>query len=209
MTREIAVQKLSQIMLERLSEEERLDQLETMIMEDWSETEAWTSLDFEVRFEFENGAFEGDPKDTKYDGILLLWLSGNLQAASNEYLRDQLSVDLIVGDPIMLETCPCCGRRSISERFSYEICRICWWEDDGQDNQNADRTQGGPNYGISLTQARINFIKHGIYDPLRTDLVELKEDKEKYVAHREFRIAEDGFLLETGTDWKRKIAKDA
>jgi hypothetical protein len=201
MTREIAIQNFSAILLERLSEDERRDQLETMIIEDWSETVGWTSLEVEVRFEFENGAFEGDPNDKIYDGILLLWLKDSLLAASNEFLAKELKVDLVEGEPLQLEACPCCGRRSIEERFQYEICRVCWWEDDGQDNADAGR-RAGQNYGISLTEGRVNFIQHGIYDPARTDLLEIKEEKEKYVSAREFQLTADGFLIEIGTSWR-------
>lgn len=41
----------------------------------------------------------------------------------------------------------------------YEICPICFWEDDGQDDIEADFVWGGPNGQLSLTQARANFLK--------------------------------------------------
>lgn len=66
--------------------------------------------------------------------------------------------------------CPCCGYDTILERGCYEICQICWWEDDGQDNEDADEVLGGPNSDLSLSQARKNFFLHGIYDPRRIDL---------------------------------------
>lgn len=54
--------------------------------------------------------------------------------------------------------CPCCYLPTLSERESYEICPLCNWEDDGQDNYNADIILGGPNSNYSLTEARQNFI---------------------------------------------------
>jgi hypothetical protein len=54
--------------------------------------------------------------------------------------------------------CPCCGRKTLIERGAYEICPVCFWEDDGQDDQDADRARGGPNGALSLTQARQNFL---------------------------------------------------
>jgi len=61
--------------------------------------------------------------------------------------------------------CPCCRYPMLSERAAYEICLICWWEDDGQDDANADRVLGGPNGRYSLTQARANFADHfDMYD---------------------------------------------
>jgi hypothetical protein len=60
-----------------------------------------------------------------------------------------------------IHRCPCCGFRTLSERGMYEICPVCFWEDDGQDDQDADVVRGGPNYELSLTQARKNFREFG------------------------------------------------
>ena len=61
--------------------------------------------------------------------------------------------------------CPCCSLPTIGERGWYEICTVCWWEDDGQDDSDADDVLGGPNKGYSLSAARENFKKHGhMYD---------------------------------------------
>lgn len=54
-------------------------------------------------------------------------------------------------------TCPCCGYPTLCQRRGYEICRLCWWEDDGQDDPYADEVWGGPNHDYSLTEARHNF----------------------------------------------------
>ena len=57
--------------------------------------------------------------------------------------------------------CPCCGYRTIEGGADYEICPVCFWEDDGQDDSDADEVRGGPNYELSLTQARQNFREFG------------------------------------------------
>jgi hypothetical protein len=49
-------------------------------------------------------------------------------------------------------------------RGGFELCPVCYWEDDGQDNQDADRVRGGPNAAWSLTQARANFATYGASD---------------------------------------------
>ncbi len=56
--------------------------------------------------------------------------------------------------------CPCCGYPTLEERGGYENCELCDWEDDGQDNVDADRVMGGPNYELSLASARENFKRH-------------------------------------------------
>ena len=43
---------------------------------------------------------------------------------------------------------------------------MCNWEDDGQDEQDADEVRGGPNLGMSLETARLNFESHLVmYEP--------------------------------------------
>jgi hypothetical protein len=61
-------------------------------------------------------------------------------------------------------SCPCCGYKTISDRGGFEICPICFWEDDGQDDADADKVRGGPNGMLSLTRARQNFRRCGAPD---------------------------------------------
>lgn len=60
--------------------------------------------------------------------------------------------------------CPCCRYLTLGERSGYEICPVCFWEDDGQDDHDADEVRGGPNYHLSLTQARRNYAAYGACD---------------------------------------------
>lgn len=64
--------------------------------------------------------------------------------------------------------CPCCHYKTLNERGGYDICPVCFWEDDGQDDQDADAVRGGPNRTFSLTQARENFKAFGACDPRST-----------------------------------------
>ena len=57
--------------------------------------------------------------------------------------------------------CPCCHNVTLGERGAWEICPVCFWEDDGQDDPRADEVWGGPNYELSLTAARENYKKDG------------------------------------------------
>lgn len=61
--------------------------------------------------------------------------------------------------------CPCCGSRTVGERAEYEICPVCFWEDDGQDDNDADVVRGGPNQELSLTAARENYKRFGAANP--------------------------------------------
>lgn len=57
--------------------------------------------------------------------------------------------------------CPCCGYFTLSERGADEICQVCYWHDDGQDDHDAETERGGPNGELSLTHARENFAAIG------------------------------------------------
>jgi len=57
--------------------------------------------------------------------------------------------------------CPCCTFHTLDERGGFGLCPVCFWEDDGQDDHDADRVRGGPNGLLSLTQARRNFAVYG------------------------------------------------
>ena len=57
--------------------------------------------------------------------------------------------------------CPCCGYKTLDERGGFDICSVCFWEDDGQDDHDADIVRGGPNGALSLSQARANFQSFG------------------------------------------------
>jgi hypothetical protein len=65
---------------------------------------------------------------------------------------------------IHMETCLCCGYRTLTEKAAFEICPVCFWEDDGQGDGNADDVLGGPNGQLSLTAARANFRRFGAAD---------------------------------------------
>ncbi|MDY3555950.1 CPCC family cysteine-rich protein [Gemmata sp. JC717] len=57
--------------------------------------------------------------------------------------------------------CPCCGCWTLDERCDSDVCEVCYWEDDGQGDHNADAVYGGPNGALSLTQARANYRAFG------------------------------------------------
>ena len=58
---------------------------------------------------------------------------------------------------ILKNTCPVCGYLTLDERVSFEICPICFWEDDGIDDYEKD-FESGPNH-MTLTEARNIFIE--------------------------------------------------
>lgn len=53
--------------------------------------------------------------------------------------------------------CPCCNYYTLidGDENSYDICNVCYWENDGLQFENPDM-EGGAN-DVSLNQARNNF----------------------------------------------------
>jgi hypothetical protein len=53
--------------------------------------------------------------------------------------------------------CPSCGYPTIDGRGDFDICSVCDWEDDGQDDDDADDVRGGPNSDLSLIDSRLRI----------------------------------------------------
>ncbi len=85
------------------------------------------------------------------------WFAGYVDALDNQSQR------CAGGDgPV---ACPCCGFLTLGERGGFEICPVCFWEDDGQDDADAALVRGGPNGSLSLEQARTNYRAIGACEP--------------------------------------------
>lgn len=192
-TRAEAIQLLCCAEVSRLTPKQRAEQLTTTMGEDWSSHPDWQNLPEDIQFEFTHEHLSSDPASSRYDSVLLLTFSYRYRGATNDFLLNQLlnaqyPVTHVEGEVEALFPCPCCGYCTLDERGGYDICPICWWEDDGQDNHDADEIRGGPNAALSLTQARINVLKVGISEPYRQDLRLLQEPESKYVRGRIFEL---------------------
>lgn len=64
----------------------------------------------------------------------------------------------------MKYTCPCCGYKTLDEEppGTFDICEICFWEDDSIQFEDPDY-EGGANVP-SLRQAQKNYLAFGAYD---------------------------------------------
>jgi hypothetical protein len=75
--------------------------------------------------------------------------------------------------------CPCCGFLTFEEPppGTYEICPVCYWEDDPV--QFADPSYAGGANRVSLAQARQNFLDLGAVSPEFVSNVRPPRDEEK------------------------------
>jgi len=89
-------------------------------------------------------------------------------------------------------TCPACGYPTLESRNRFELCEICFWEDDGQDNEGADAVWGGPNGDDSLTAYRIRFLNSLSAFPGNPNFLKTKKELDildKYIEDNEQDIA--------------------
>jgi hypothetical protein len=52
--------------------------------------------------------------------------------------------------------CPCCAYFTLDKVAAYDICPVCFWEDDGTTSEHSF----SPN-GIPLDEGRVNYLKCG------------------------------------------------
>lgn len=79
----------------------------------------------------------------------------------------------------LTEQCPCCDYVTLPERGRYNICPVCFWEDDGLDIDELDFGSGA-NHGLSLREARANFAEFGACELIMVSKVLPESDRHKF-----------------------------
>lgn len=64
-----------------------------------------------------------------------------------------------------LTRCLCCGYKTLGSPDTMALCPVCWWDDDGQDDSDANVVRNSVNGGLSLSHARQNYTQYGASDP--------------------------------------------
>jgi hypothetical protein len=75
--------------------------------------------------------------------------------------------------------CPCCDYFTLEERRAWEICPVCYWEDDGHDLGDPDEPSGC-NHGLTLRQGRENFQRLGACELQVVEYVCSAEERNQY-----------------------------
>lgn len=79
--------------------------------------------------------------------------------------------------------CPCCGFYTLEENASGEICPVCFWERD-KASEEEPGFEGGANNGISLNQARKNYVSFGACDEKLVTYVRAPKEEENFWTFR-------------------------
>lgn len=102
-----------------------------------------------------------DAQDQRYDSLLLHALGNQWAKVSNAYLSERLHEigcrDELDGPEPELLPCPCCSYRTLTRRGHYDLCPVCFWEDDGGNNPSL---YSSPNH-MTLEEGRKNFARFG------------------------------------------------
>jgi hypothetical protein len=166
MTRDEAISIIVDAELEAL----RVEDYPNILQNFWTldeDDEEYHRLPEELKREmkaFEEGPFEAGPVDAaakRYVPLLKAALRSKYLGVVNSYLQKRLrdahgDVE-VTGLPEPLMACPCCGYKALEARGEYEICEVCFWEDDGSNDLNRF---SGPNR-MTLAEAKQNFQRMG------------------------------------------------
>ena len=164
-TRNEAIRLLAERRLKALTPEER----ESVLLDWWTldeNTKEYAGLPASLRARMKRSTIPSSAMDHDVDPLLAVGLRAKYRGVRNEYLARKLS-DLghllteVTGEPETLLKCPCCGYRTLQERGIYEICPVCYWEDDGT-QESAEYS--GPNH-VTLAEARASFAQYGACSP--------------------------------------------
>jgi hypothetical protein len=61
--------------------------------------------------------------------------------------------------------CPCCGYKTLGAPGAMQLCPVCWWEDDGQEDTDASEVRLTVNGQLSLDEARAFYAQYGAAHP--------------------------------------------
>lgn len=177
-----AIQRLAQRDLAALSPEQRAS-----VFLDWwfigADDAQYAGLPERLKKMLSQSDQPDDPTLPLYDPLLQSALEYAYTGVCNVYLSMRLGLlgieATIDGDVDQMAACPCCGYLSLSANGNYEICRVCFWEDDGT---TAAQRYSGPNH-MMLGDARLNFLRLGAVTEASRQYV-LPDGKERYGLNR-------------------------
>ncbi len=75
--------------------------------------------------------------------------------------------------------CDCCDHFTLSSKGDWEICPVCYWEDDAFGLEELDEPSGA-NHGLTLREARTNFERLGACCESMAHHVLLAEERAKF-----------------------------
>lgn len=174
MNRDEAIAIILKSTIEDLSKEEREE-----ILIDWwgidQDDPEFNNLPETLQSEILNyDEPQKDIMDKGYSALLLVALRKKYLGVRNDYLSKRVSAILdsnqeVEGLQEELYSCPCCEFKTLSTKGEYDICPVCFWEDDGSTDPSY---YSSPNH-MTLSQARDNFNEFGVVNKSSLQFLEL------------------------------------
>ncbi len=165
MTRQEAIEILAADLLARLARPVR----EQVVLEWWALAPGdleWAELPESVQAELQAGATPSDANHPRYDPIVMIAMRASLLGTINSFLTEELgqlghevAVE-VVGEVEPLAACPICDYRTLGRHGEYEICAVCYWEDDGGPAE-PDSQRHSPANRMSPAEAHANYQRFG------------------------------------------------
>lgn len=178
MTRSDAIKILANRDLKNLDSAGR----ESKLLDWWyidEEDIEYHSLSDDLKLEMAEHEVPADVDRPIFDPLLLLALRYAYYGVRNDYLKSQIEgmgyFDEVVGSAEAMLPCLCCGYKTLRSRGSYDICKVCFWEDDGQTLLDK---MSGPNH-MTLREAKANFDRYGAVDEQARSFV-LSDGRDRY-----------------------------
>lgn len=172
MTRDEALDEVVADEVSRLTRIER----ESLLLDWWSidsDDEEFGALPEPLREQLEkdDGPTE-DPMGDQYLPLLSIGIRWRLVGVRNQWLSARVgrirgTAVEVVGPVEVLQRCPCCLYLTLRDRGSYSICRLCYWEDDG----NEDGSRYSSANRMLLADGRANVERIGVSDERFRDKV--------------------------------------
>lgn len=105
----------------------------------------------------------------------------------------------VKSEDILKNSCPVCGYLTLDERNTFDICGICFWEDDGIDDfeENED---SGPNH-MTLKEGRL------VFKGAKEKLMSANFSSENYKSSLKDKFSELDDLIEKNIIDKKEIIK--
>lgn len=179
-TREEAIKLLALQEMAGMSDKKR----EAIILSWWSISEEdpqYGELSEQVREDLKSFSAPHDCSDESYDIFIILSYREQYRGVKNSFMTKKLGPYIneeleITGEEEQLEHCNCCSYRTIEESGAYEICPVCFWEDDGICLPEAESEANG----MKLQEGRDNFEKYGACSEMARNFVSKDDPAEKY-----------------------------
>lgn len=103
-----------------------------------------------------------DFNNEKYNDIIINYIKDSYKGVLNSYIECEVSKLFqkkikVLGESESLYKCLCCNYHTLDLRGEYSICKVCYWEDDGTDD---DEKFSSVNR-LTLKEAKTNFSQIG------------------------------------------------